>query len=224
MIRDGFDLALDELRTAMRGGKDWIAKLQQDEITRTGIQSLKVRFNSVFGYYIEISKSYLGIDGSPDYAAAVQALIFGADHPIITDRLAVTAHTPGGTDSIGLGNALIQSSGTLTLQPIVPSTSIGIAGGTGIFNLDAADLDSIEGGFSRVVIGRADVGQALAGSQQVPLVSHERHRPVGDLLSYGQVRHRRHPAIHVVETYDALLVQAQGRLGSQDTFDGLTDP
>jgi len=59
VIRDGFDAALDELRVAMRGGKDWIAKLQQDEITRTGIQSLKVRFNSVFGYYIEVTKSNL---------------------------------------------------------------------------------------------------------------------------------------------------------------------
>jgi DNA mismatch repair protein MutS len=59
MIRDGFDPALDELRTATRGGKDWIAKLQQDEINRTGIQSLKVRFNSVFGYYIEVTKANL---------------------------------------------------------------------------------------------------------------------------------------------------------------------
>jgi DNA mismatch repair protein MutS len=59
LIRDGFDAALDELRHATRGGKDWIAKLQQDEITRTGIQSLKVRFNSVFGYYIEVTKSNL---------------------------------------------------------------------------------------------------------------------------------------------------------------------
>lgn len=59
MIRDGFDAALDELRLAMRGGKDWIAKLQQDEIARTGITSLKVRFNSVFGYYIEVTKTHL---------------------------------------------------------------------------------------------------------------------------------------------------------------------
>jgi DNA mismatch repair protein MutS len=59
MIRDGFDPALDELRTAQRGGKDWIAKLQADEITRTGISSLKVRFNSVFGYYIEVTKANL---------------------------------------------------------------------------------------------------------------------------------------------------------------------
>ncbi len=59
LIRDGFDAALDELRAAMRGGKDWIARLQQDEISRTGIQSLKVRFNSVFGYYIEVTKANL---------------------------------------------------------------------------------------------------------------------------------------------------------------------
>ena len=59
MIRNGFDAALDELRDATRGGKDWIAKLQQQEIERTGITSLKVRFNSVFGYYIEVTKSNL---------------------------------------------------------------------------------------------------------------------------------------------------------------------
>jgi len=59
LIRDGFDAGLDELRSATRGGKDWIAKLQQQEIERTGIPSLKVRFNSVFGYYIEVTKANL---------------------------------------------------------------------------------------------------------------------------------------------------------------------
>ena len=66
LIRDGFDPALDELRQAQRGGKDWIAKLQADEIARTGIGSLKVRFNSVFGYYIEVTKSNLD-KVPPDY-------------------------------------------------------------------------------------------------------------------------------------------------------------
>lgn len=59
LIRDGFDPALDELRSAMREGKDWIARLQADEIARTGITSLKVRFNSVFGYYIEVTRANL---------------------------------------------------------------------------------------------------------------------------------------------------------------------
>jgi DNA mismatch repair protein MutS len=59
LIRDNFSAELDELRQAQRGGKDWLAKLQQDEIERTGITSLKVRFNSVFGYFIEVTKANL---------------------------------------------------------------------------------------------------------------------------------------------------------------------
>ena len=58
-IRDGFDPALSELRSASREGKDWIATLQEKEIVRTGIKSLKVRFTSVFGYFIEITKANL---------------------------------------------------------------------------------------------------------------------------------------------------------------------
>jgi DNA mismatch repair protein MutS len=60
LIRDGFSPELDELRSAARGGRDWIALLQQQEIERTGIASLKVRFNSVFGYFIEVTKANLG--------------------------------------------------------------------------------------------------------------------------------------------------------------------
>ena len=59
MIRDGYSPELDELRMASRGGKDWIARLQQDEIARTGIPSLKIGFNSVFGYFIEVTRSNL---------------------------------------------------------------------------------------------------------------------------------------------------------------------
>ncbi len=58
-IRDGFDPALDELHAASREGKDWIAALQEKEIARTGIKSLKVRFTSVFGYFLEITKANL---------------------------------------------------------------------------------------------------------------------------------------------------------------------
>ncbi len=59
MIRPGYDPALDELRNASREGKDWIANLQEREMERTGIKSLKIRYNSVFGYFIEITKSNL---------------------------------------------------------------------------------------------------------------------------------------------------------------------
>ena len=59
LIKQGYNAELDELRRGSREGKEWIAALQQREIERTGIPSLKVRFNSVFGYYIEVTKTHL---------------------------------------------------------------------------------------------------------------------------------------------------------------------
>ncbi len=56
---DGYDADLDALRQASREGKNWISHLQEREIAVTGIKSLKVRYNSVFGYFIEITKSNL---------------------------------------------------------------------------------------------------------------------------------------------------------------------
>ena len=58
-VRDGFDTEVDELRHISRSGKQVIAEMELAEKARTGIASLKVRFNRVFGYYIEISKSNL---------------------------------------------------------------------------------------------------------------------------------------------------------------------
>jgi len=57
VIRDGYDAALDELRVLSKSGKSYLAALEVRERERTGIASLKVRFNRVFGYYIEISNS-----------------------------------------------------------------------------------------------------------------------------------------------------------------------
>src|SRR5207302_1957035 len=55
----GVDTELDSLRALRDGGKDLIARIQADERVRTGINSLKVGFNRVFGYYIEVTKSNL---------------------------------------------------------------------------------------------------------------------------------------------------------------------
>jgi DNA mismatch repair protein MutS len=64
--RDGVDPALDELKSISRSGRQVIAEMEEQERARTGISSLKVRFNRVFGYYIEISKSNLHLAPS-DY-------------------------------------------------------------------------------------------------------------------------------------------------------------
>jgi DNA mismatch repair protein MutS len=57
VIRAGVDAALDELRNLSRNSKQYIAQIEQRERQRTGIGSLKVKFNNVFGYYLEISKA-----------------------------------------------------------------------------------------------------------------------------------------------------------------------
>src|SRR5690606_20588919 len=57
IIKDGYHPDLDMYRDASRNGKNWIAELEQDERKRTGIKSLKVGYNRVFGYYIEVTKA-----------------------------------------------------------------------------------------------------------------------------------------------------------------------
>ncbi len=59
IIRQGFSEDLDELREISRSGKDWIARLQTEERAKTGISSLKIGYNRVFGYYIEVTKPNL---------------------------------------------------------------------------------------------------------------------------------------------------------------------
>ena len=59
LIRESYDEGLDKLRLDSREGKNWMAALEETERARTGIQSLKVSFNNVFGYYIEVTKTNL---------------------------------------------------------------------------------------------------------------------------------------------------------------------
>ncbi|RLA90282.1 MAG: DNA mismatch repair protein MutS [Deltaproteobacteria bacterium] len=59
IIREGYHPELDELLALSRQGKDWIARLEAQERQRTGINSLKVRYNKVFGYYLEVSRANL---------------------------------------------------------------------------------------------------------------------------------------------------------------------
>lgn len=58
MIRDGFNQELDTLRRASTDGKQWLADLEAKEREETGIKNLKIQYNRVFGYYIEVTKSY----------------------------------------------------------------------------------------------------------------------------------------------------------------------
>jgi DNA mismatch repair protein MutS len=75
IFRDGYDADLDELRDGSREGKNWISQLQEREIAATGIKSLKVRYNSVFGYFIEVTKSNLA--SVPEHYTRKQTTVGG---------------------------------------------------------------------------------------------------------------------------------------------------
>jgi len=75
IFRDSYDADLDMLRQASRDGKNWISHLQEREIAATRIKSLKVRYNSVFGYFIEVTKSNLA--NVPDHYERKQTTVGG---------------------------------------------------------------------------------------------------------------------------------------------------
>jgi DNA mismatch repair protein MutS len=72
VIQNGYNTELDEIRTLALGAKDWVAKHQQSERERTGISSLKIHFNNVFGYYIEVTNTHR--DKVPDNYIRKQTL------------------------------------------------------------------------------------------------------------------------------------------------------
>lgn len=73
MIRDGYSTELDEIKTASRDSKKWLKEFEANERRGTGIKSLKVKFNSVFGYYIDVTKSNL--DHVPEHYIRKQTLV-----------------------------------------------------------------------------------------------------------------------------------------------------
>lgn len=72
IIRDGYDAEVDKLRNAKSDGKDWLAKLEETEREKTGIKNLRIRFNKVFGYYLEVTNSFKNL--VPDYYMRKQTL------------------------------------------------------------------------------------------------------------------------------------------------------
>ena len=72
IIRDGYNPEVDKLRSAKSDGKDWLAKLESDEREKTGIKNLKIKYNKVFGYYLEVTNSFK--DLVPDYYTRKQTL------------------------------------------------------------------------------------------------------------------------------------------------------
>ncbi len=75
LIKEGYSQALDDLKFSIKDGKEWIANLEAVEREKTGIRTLKVGFNRVFGYYLEVSKSF--VSSVPDTYIRKQTLTTG---------------------------------------------------------------------------------------------------------------------------------------------------
>ena len=72
IMNDGYNEEVDKLRRAKSDGKDWLAKLENDEREKTGIKNLKIKYNKVFGYYLEVTNSYKEM--VPEYYTRKQTL------------------------------------------------------------------------------------------------------------------------------------------------------
>ncbi len=118
IFRDGYDGDLDQLRQASRDGKNWITELQEREIAATGIKSLKVRFNSVFGYFIEITKSNLA--SVPEHYTRKQTTV-GGERFITPELKEMEAKILGADERArNLEYQLFQKLRDETLQEIAP--------------------------------------------------------------------------------------------------------
>ena len=72
IIKDGYDQQIDDYRQAKTKGKTWLAELEAEEKEKTGIKNLKIKYNKVFGYYLEVTNSFK--DMVPDYYTRKQTL------------------------------------------------------------------------------------------------------------------------------------------------------
>ncbi len=128
LFKDGYAEDLDELRRASREGKNWIGELQEREIAQTGIKSLKVRFTSVFGYFIEITKSNLA--AAPAHYTRKQTTV-GGERFVTPELKEIEAQILGADDRArALEYQLFLKLRDETLEELAPMQATAAAIGT----------------------------------------------------------------------------------------------
>ena len=175
IIRDGYSRELDELRTLSRTSKDWVVDLQQKERERTGIRSLKVGYNQVFGYYIEVTKANLHL--VPAHYTRKQTTA-GGERFIIDELAEKGAQIASAEEKILALEGELYTSLVRSLQSAIPCLQ---AMGRGLADLDvAATLAEVAqaNGYARPVLeeslrlvireGRHPVVERSLGGRFVP--------------------------------------------------------
>jgi DNA mismatch repair protein MutS len=134
IIRRGFSRELDEIHTVLHTGKDWIVQLQEQEREKTGIKSLKIGYNRIFGYYIDVTKPNLAL--VPPHYERKQTTATGERYTLPELREKESLITNADEKVLALERELY--AGLLeTLRAIVPDLQT-IAGGLALIDVAAA--------------------------------------------------------------------------------------
>ncbi len=169
IIREGYNAEVDELRAVVHGGKDILSGIEARMKEETGIRTLKVGYNRVFGYYIEVSKSF--VDQVPDHFVRKQTLTGGERY--ITEELKTLEHR-----ILGAGERLE------TLERALF---------TDLLDQVSAQLARIQR--TAAGIARLDV---LASLAQVA-VANGYQRPVVDSSDHIEIQQGRHPVVELMQ-------------------------
>ncbi|WP_332448807.1 DNA mismatch repair protein MutS [Methanoculleus sp.] len=171
MIRDGFNAKLDELRHLATSGKDWIAEFQQQERERTGIKSLKVGYNRIFGYYIEVTRPNLALV-PPEYER--RQTTANGERYTIPDLKEKEAMIATAEERLGALEAEIYAELVRTLAADVPDLQT-TARAVGLLDVYSALAEvAARYGYSRPTIEES--GRIVIRDGRHPVV--ERHLPV----------------------------------------------
>ncbi|HOI58942.1 MAG: DNA mismatch repair protein MutS [Methanoculleus sp.] len=171
MIREGFNGKLDELRHLATSGKDWIVEFQQQERERTGIKSLKVGYNRVFGYYIEVTRPNLHLV-PPEYER--RQTTANGERYTIPDLKEKEAMIATAEERLGALEAEIYAELIRTLAADVPGLQA-TARAVGLLDVYAALAEvAARYSYSRPVIEES--GRTIIRDGRHPVV--ERHLPV----------------------------------------------
>lgn len=165
LIKDGLNPEIDELRYITGEGKDWLLKLEADEREKTGIKSLKVGFNKVFGYYLEVTKTNL--DLVPDTYIRKQTLV-NAERFITQELKEWENKILGAGEKLAameyaIFNELRESVGKCTLRIQRTAKSLAV-----LDCLTSMATLAIENGYSRPVINDGD--EIILDSARHPVV------------------------------------------------------
>ena len=167
-VRPGFDAVVDECRGLADGGKDAIAAIEARERERTGIGSLKVRYNRVFGYYIEITKSQLG--RVPDDYLRKQT-VAGAERYVTRELAELEAKVLAAQDTLAAREAELHRALTAEVAALYPPL---LTAGAAIATID-------------VCLTLAEVAERRGWT-----------RPIVDDSAIVAIKHGRHPVIEAL--------------------------